>query len=167
VFFLLRSGKIVNTVHNEILSDFLTLKFDTPVSLVHDDYKFNYLSPGFGFARTHKNFEFGFDIFFGYSDCTYPYYKGIRLNSNTDPKIIWAHSGDRPTLESLTFGSEAFLRYSLLKHLLIGLACSFQAAQFNYKISNKQIPGGSNVFEIEDTLKVKLINVGLSLGYKF
>lgn len=167
VFFLIRGGKIQNSVQTQSLSEFLTQRFNTPVSVAHDDYKLYYITPGIGLSKTHKNFEFGFNVFIGYASCSYPYYKGVLLNSNTDPKIIWAHDGDRPTLESLTLGSGAFLRYTLLTQLSIGLDCSFQTAQFHYKISNRQIPGGSNIYEVEDTLKFALVNIGISLGYKF
>lgn len=167
LFFLLRGGRIVNTVSTESLSDYLTQRFATPVSVAHDDYRINYIAPGIGFSKTFKTIEFGFDIFIGYANCNYPYYKGVKLNSNTDPKIIWAHSGARPNLESVTLGNGAFLHYKLLKHLTIGLDCSFQFTQFDYKISNREIPGGSNIYEVEDTLKVALVNIGISLGYKF
>jgi hypothetical protein len=130
VFFLLRGGKIVNAVSTESLSDYLTQRFGTPVNVDHDDYRINYIAPGIGFSKTYKTIEFGFDIFIGYANCNYPYYKGVKLNSNTDPKIIWAHSGERPNLESVTLGNGIFLHYKLLEKLMIGLDCSFQYAQF-------------------------------------
>lgn len=163
VFFLLRGGKAVNTVNTKELSDFLTNWFGAQ-EFQHVDYSLKYLTSGVGFIKTLNDFDIGFDIFVGYANCNYPYYKSILQNNSAE---FWAQDGDQPTLESPTFGSQVFLHYTLLTNLSIGLDCSFQIAQFDYKISNRKIPGGSNIYEIEDTLKVALVNIGISLGYKF
>jgi hypothetical protein len=60
-----------------------------------------------------------------------------------------------------------FINYNIGNRFGVGLNATYQRADFDYYMYNRVIPGGSSPYDFNDTLVVKVLNLGLSLSVKF
>lgn len=165
LFLMLTYGKSNNVVQTKNLSDFLT-NYTGQQSLEHVDYEIITFSPGLGISKTYKDLIFTVGASIGYAVSKYPYYKSTLLYTSTNPKIIWAHDGDRPDLSGLNIAFQLKLEYEISSRWFIGFSSQYQASSFKYEMYNRTIPGGSNTFKINETLKIDLLTTGFTIGFK-
>ena len=84
-----------------------------------------------------------------------------------DPPPIFANVATSSDLHAFTFGSSISAGYKITQNIKIGIDAIYYHANFPYHMSNAETPGGSQVFEISDVLKVKVINIGIKLSYSY
>lgn len=167
IAFFIRTGQCINSVDTKILSNFLTELDKGTVAVEHVNYDIFYFTPGIEYYKTIKNFNVGLNLFTGLAQCKYPYYKWILLYTTTDPPIYWAHEGARPNLNALIIGSSLDINYKITSNIIMGFEAMYQRANFKYEMRTRAIPGGSNIGEIHDTVKLATVNIGFKIGYKF
>lgn len=167
IAFSLRSGRLVNSVHTEGLSNYLTkISNSGEVKVEHVDYNVFYVTPSVGYYKSFRSFDIGLNFFIGSAKCNYPYYKGILLYTTTDPPRIWAHDGERPNMNALMFGSLLNLNCRITSKFIVGLELTYQKANFEYEMMTRAIPGGNHNPLINDTIKLNVVNMGFKIGYK-
>ena len=151
------------------MSDFLTLiKNNNETKVEEVDYRFLYFTPGIGYNYSLHKFEFGLNLFMGYSISSFPYYKFIFLYTTLDPPPIFAHDGPEPNLGAFILGTSLSATYNVFNRFRIGIDLLYQRSNFAYNMSPRSIPGGNpNIFNFSDILKARVINTGLKIGYSF
>lgn len=163
---LLITGTYSNPVETTGMTDLLTQISAQKVE--EDSYRYFYINPGFGYQYSISKFNFGLNLFAGYSFTSYPYYKFIFLNSPVNPPDIFAHYGPRPNLGAVTLGTSFSTTYNISNEFRIGLDVLYQRADFDYTVTPKLIPGGGGAnLTFSDILKVRVINAGVKVGYCF
>lgn len=120
------------------------------------------VTPGLGYTFQRGKLEYDAGVFFGYGKINYPYYELLFLRANR----IWAHSGPRTDLSSWVSGGLVKVKYEIGK-FNTGLELLFQRANFDYGIFPITIPGGSQSESFNDTIKTRVLTVGLVVGYSF
>jgi hypothetical protein len=151
------------------MSDFLTLiKNNNETKVEHDDYRFLYFTPGIGYYYPINKFEFGLNLFMGYSISSFPYYKFIFLYTTLDPPRIFAHVGPKPDLGAFNFGTSLSATYNVFSRFRIGIDLLYQMVNFTYTIHPENYPGGGGTnFDYSDILKVRVLNTRFKIGYSF
>ncbi len=162
---LFLSSKFVNPIKSNVITDYLIQTYDNDQLFEESEYKILTFTPGIGYVYALDKFDFSFSMYLGYSIAKYPYYKFILLY--TYPPIIFANVASSSDPHAFTFGSSISADYKITQNFEIGIDATYISANFPYHMSNAEIPGGSQVFEISDVLKVKAINVGIRLSYSF
>ncbi|MFN3840893.1 MAG: hypothetical protein ACK4RF_09310 [Cyclobacteriaceae bacterium] len=162
----LRTGYTFNSVWTEGITQFLSTNYGDQ-KFEHEDYKIFHAAPGLGYEIKMGIFNLGIAIYSGLALTNYPYYESILLYTTTNPPIIWAHDGERPTLSAFLIGGALNIDYKVTSQLRWSIECSFQNSNFNYSISTRFIPGGNPNPEINDILKTSILNIGLRLQYTF
>ncbi len=163
--FLLRVGQFTNEVEADNISAFLTddiFYFQTNVA--HVDYTIFHITPGVGYAFSKNLFEFDVILFSGYARCNYPNYATTIENNRLRH---WNHRGEMPDLESLAIGASFSALYHLSPKFTLGIECSYLHSGFEYSMQNELYPGGTEGYEFDDKLKVRVLNTGIKIAYKF
>jgi hypothetical protein len=119
------------------------------------------VTPGLGYTFQRGKWEYNAGVFLGYGKINYPYYELQFLQT-----LIWAHSGPRPELSSWVSGGLVKVNHEVGK-FNTGLELLFQRANFDYNIFPRTIPGGSQSESFDDTIKTRILTVGLVVGYSF
>ena len=165
---LLITGSYLNPVETKNMSDFMTVIFHGEIRVEEESYKYFYFNPGIGYYQSLNRFEFGLNLFMGYSLTSFPYYKFVFASSTTNPPDMFAHDGPRPNLNALSIGTSISATYSLSNRFKIGIDANYQRADFKYTMSPRLIPGGGGAdLTFSDILKCRVINLGLKFGYVF
>ena len=166
---LLLAGTYTSTVETDGMSDFLTqIKDNRETKVEESDYRFLYFTPGVGYYYSLNKFEFGLNLFMGYSIASFPYYKFIFLFTTMNPPIIFAHDGPEPDLGAFTLGTSLSATYTVFNRFRIGIDLLYQRANFAYNMSPRSIPGGNpGIYNFSDILKARVINTGFKIGYSF
>ncbi len=128
---------------------------------LHVDNELFTVTPGLGYTFQRGKWEYNAGVFLGYGKINYPYYEALFLQT-----LIWAHSGPRPDLSSWVSGGLVNVTHELGK-FKVGLDLLFQSANFQYTIFPITIPGGSQSQSFNDTIKTRILTVGLVVGYSF
>ncbi len=162
----LLTGTYSNLVDTSGMSDITRLSSSSIVE--EESYRYLYILPGFGYDKQIKKFNFGLDLFFGFSLTRFPYYKFVFVPFYGNPPLMFAHDGPKPNLNSFTLGASIKATYNFSKHLNLGIDLLFQRADFKYTVSPELIPGGGGAnLTFSDILKARVINAGLKIGYSF
>ncbi|TAL66505.1 MAG: hypothetical protein EPN88_08320 [Bacteroidetes bacterium] len=158
-----------NPIETDGMSDFMTQLYGNKETKVEEEsYRFFYINPGVGYYYSLNKFDFGFNIFMGYSITNFPYYKVVYLFSMANPPLIFAHVGPRPNLDAFTLGTSLSATYHIFNRFRIGIDVLYQRANFAYNMSPELIPGGGGAnLTFSDILKVRVLNTGLKIGYCF
>jgi hypothetical protein len=159
------AGKFINPIETNGMSDYFS-QVTREVEVVESDYKISYIMPGIGYSYLINNLDFDLNLNAGFSGSDFPYYKFILLFT-TNPHPIFAHDGPEPNLHAFAMGASISVNYNISSRVIVGIEAFYQQSNFAYHMSNHVIPGGSAVFEIDDVLKVRVINTALRLGYVF
>lgn len=162
----LRTGYTFNSVWTEGITQFLSTNYGDQ-KFEHEDYKIFHAAPGLGYEKKVGNFNLGVGVFSGLALTNYPYYQSILLYTTTNPPIIWAHDGERPTLKAFLIGGALNIDYNATSQLTWGIECFLQSSNFDYSMTTRVIPGFSPNPEINDILKTSNLNIGLKLQYNF
>ncbi len=157
-----RSGRSVNSISVSEMDDFFTGLHGLEQRFSHVDNELFTVSPGLGYSFQSGNWQYNAGIFAGYGRVNYPYFENLLVF--TQSEIIWAHDGERPDLSSWISGGLFSLKYSKGR-FRTGLEISYQRANFDYTMFPRTIPGGSQSEVYDDTLKTRLLNIGLQFGY--
>ena len=165
---LLISGTFSNSVVTNGMSEFLTQLNNLETKVEEKKYKYFFINPGVGYYNTYGKFEIGLNIFLGYANTSFPYYKFVFLSPPSSVPDIFAHNGPTPNLNAITYGSSVSANYFLSQRLQVGINMAYQRADFNYSVSPELIPGGGGAnLTFSDILKVKVLNLGLMIAYCF
>jgi hypothetical protein len=164
---LFLANRFVNPVQTNGLTTYLTQTHNLDIEYWESDYKMICFTPGIGYEHSLSDFIIEAGIYMGYSFAQYPYYKFILLYTMLDPPPIFAHEGSKNAIHGLTIGGSISVAYRVSGKFNIGIDAIFNSSNFKYKMSNTMIPGGSQVFEISDVLKVRVIGTILRFGYSF
>lgn len=167
VILLLRSGKLINSVHTQELSDHLSALFDGRVKAEHDKYNVSYFALGIGYHKSFNKFNLGLDLFTGFTNSNYPYYEGILLYTTTTPPLNWAQDGPQPKLNALMMGSSLHFSHNISPVLAVGVDLMYQRADFDYVIATRIIPGYDISPAADDIIKLRVLNTGFRIGYMF
>ena len=159
-----RSGTSVNPISVSEMDAFFSGLNGLEQQFSHEDNVLFSASPGLGYYIDKDSWKFGFGVFAGYGKINYPYYEDHFVFTQSD--IIWAHSGARPDLSSWVSGGMMKTSYKI-KKITTGFEVQFQRADFDYEIYPRTIPGGSQSETFSDTLKTRILEVGLTFGYTF
>ena len=164
--FLLRGGQFTNTVETDNLSEFLTDDiFGFPTNVEHLDYNIFYITPGVGYAFTKNAIEFDIIVLSGYARCNYPYY--LSTVEYISIQRYWSHRGEKPDLRSFALGASFSVLYHLSPKFIFGIESNYLQASFKYSMKNELWPGSGGSYEFDDKLKVRVLNTGVKIGYKF
>jgi len=164
---LFLSSKFVNSVKSNSITNYLIQPYNKDQLFEESDYKILIFTPGIAYVYTLNKIDCSFNLYLGYSTAKYPYYKFILLYTMLDPPPIFGNVASSPDLHAFTFGSSISANYKITQNFEIGIDAIYYSTNFPYHMSNGEVPGGSQVFEISDVLKVKVINIGLRLSYSF
>jgi hypothetical protein len=163
---LFRTGVFSNSVETNRMSEFVTQSYlNRNTKVEEDDYWYLYITPGVGYYKSFGKYNFGFDLLAGYSLTEYPYYKFVLLFTTVYPPIILAHDGPRPDLNSIIVGSSVSMSYRIINQFEVGLVVSYLHSNFSYKYIPRFIPGGSQVLEYSEVLKMRVLTAGIRLSY--
>ncbi|WPR76060.1 hypothetical protein [Algoriphagus sp. NG3] len=157
-----RSGKSVNPISVIEIDDFLNDLYGVEQRFSHVDNELFTVSPGLGYSYHKGNWQYNAGIFAGYGKCNYPYFESLLVYTGSN--IIWAHSGEMPDLSSLVSGALINLNYGKGR-FRTGVEILYQQANFNYNMLPRTIPGGSQSENYDDTLKSRIVEIGLQISY--
>lgn len=160
----LRAGITVNPISVSEMEDFFIDLYEREQRFSHVDNQLFTVIPGLGYSMEKNKWRYNAGLFVGYGRINYPYYENALVFTGID--IIWAHSGPRPDLNSIVSGGLAQISREIGKFNL-GLDVHFQSANFEYTIYPRTIPGGSQTETYDDTIKARILSVGLLLSYQF
>ena len=169
--FVIHAGRFINHVETDRIAKYLTGVTNKNMGFSEPDYELIFFTAGIGYTLSVKKFDINLILNAGYSRSDFPYYEQVLLFTSMPPEyfppVIFAHDGPRPDLNSLAVGGGISVYYPIGKRIKTGLQALYQQANFAYHMSNHAIPGGSETFEIDDILKVRVINADLVLSYVF
>lgn len=158
-------GVFTNPVKTNGMANYVTETTDYPINLNESDYRNFYIMPGISYLFSNKNFDFEIKLDAGYSTTDFPYYEFVFTSLN--PPAIFAHDGPQSDLHAFMVGGGMSATYHFGKRIETGFQALYQQANYAYHMSNRAIPGGSQVSEIDDILKVRAINAAVVLSYSF
>lgn len=164
IFFGIGAGQLTNPVNDDKLTKFLNELYQEQ-EVIHDDYNITYFTPFLGYTYRIAKMDISLSLLAGYSRSKYPYYKSILLYTISDS--IWAHDGPTPDLDSLMAGGSLAFIYHFSTGIYAGFSVTYRQANYDYSMSLRTIPGGSQNDIIYDVLKVRVINTGIKVGYRF
>lgn len=157
----IRSGVTINPVSVSEMDDFFINLYGVEQRFSHVDNELFTVTPGLGYTFQRGKWEYNAGVFLGYGKINYPYYEALFLQT-----LIWAHSGPRPNLRSITSGGIIQVNREIGK-FNVGLEFLYQQADFNYSIFPKTSPGGSQSVVYDDLIKARILSLGLVTGYRF
>lgn len=157
--------KFVNPVKVNTISDYLVSIDNLAQRMEAPNYSVICFAPGIGFRKSIRKFNVLYGLNAGYSLARYPYYEIILDYMMLNPSPIFAHDGLTPKLHSFVFGSTLSTDLKVSRKLKIGTEFNYLNTSFNYDMSTRLIPGGSQTFEFSDKLNVEVINIAVRLTY--
>lgn len=160
-------GEFINPVNTGKITDYLSRVTDLQQEFKESAYKVFYLIPGIEYLHQFNRLSIGLSFHAGYSKTNFPNYKIIYLFETVNPKRFFGHIGPEPYLSSLTIGSGLSITYQPVKRFKISLNTIYQHSNFPYHMSNEVYPAGGGRYEIDDILKVRVINTDVVLSYVF
>jgi hypothetical protein len=162
-----KTEKLSCPVDGESIATYYTQFFPTDIWVENEDFNLSMLGAGFGYKYNFSKFNLTGALIGGYGKCNYPSY-AINI-AFSDPEHIAqiTQEGETPDLSSFIFGLDLSLNYNPVSWLMLGLECDCLNGNFDYTMQNRFIPGGNTGVEYEDTLSVRLLNLGLKVGFLF
>ena len=158
----IRSGATINPISVSEMEDFFMNVYGVEQRFSHVNNELFTATPGLGYSFQKDKWRYNAGIFLGYGKINYPYYENALIFTGSN--LIWAHSGQRPDLSSWVSGGLVQVTYEFAK-FSAGLDVLFQRADFDYMIFPRTIPGGSQSQTFDDTIKTRILSVGLVVRY--
>jgi len=127
-----------------------------------DDYSIGYLLPGIGYGWSKGSWQIQALMMAGVARCNYPFYKRDNV-SNTE----WRPLKPWPTLHAFAWGGSVTAARSFGKHFFLQADLSYLQSNFGYYIQNLLYPVGNPFPSFVDKIKWKVLQSGLSVGFKW
>lgn len=167
IMFSLRGGRSVNSHRTQGIETFYKNYYNITYDcrFYANDYQVNYLLSGMGYSHSIGAWQVKALVAGGIAMSKYPFYKFVE-----DTNVIvleWRPEKPWPNLYAFAFGYSLNLARNFGKHFTVEVDLSYIQSGFGYNMGNRHVPGGSSVFHYEDTLKWKVLQTGLSLGFRW
>lgn len=173
-------GSIIYSFGKRWFIGFLGQKFSNPVNLIpvnfllkeivpefnmsQGDYQGTLLGPMIGFSKTSGLLRYSISQAFGSSKLDFPIFK---MGYGENVPWVFTHFYDYEPIKSLFSKTEFKLDYQILPWIKLGGNLSFIYSDFDYSLTLSNVPGGSGFYQFDDTVNLRLLNLGLHMGIEF
>jgi len=165
VLFQLKGGQNINSQRTAEVEDYIRNYYSITTSFQFDadQYKVGYLLPGIGYGFSLKKWQIETVISGGMAQSSYPSFttNTYVVNSSWQPEKPW------PNLKAFAWGYSLDICRSLGKHVFTRVNISYLQADFKYNMTTELSPIGISNPQYQDTIKWKVLQTGLSLGYRW
>jgi|GEM_PF-1240742 len=164
ITFSLRGGRSVNSHRTQGIENFMSDYYNntTDTQFFADDYQVNYLLSGMGYSHSIGAWQVKALMAGGIAMSKYPFYKRIYYTLES----VWRPEKPWPNLYAFAFGYSINLARNFGKHFTMQADFSYVQASFRYYMANRISPGGSTSY-FDDTLNWKVLQTGLSIGFRW
>lgn len=128
------------------------------------DYHGSLLGPMIGIRKAKGLFYYSISQALGRARLDFPIFE---MGYGDKVPWVFTHFYDYEPIKSLFSKTELKLAYEILPWMRLGGNLSFIYADFDYSLTLSNVPGGSGFYQYDDTVNLRLLNLGLHVGIEF
>jgi hypothetical protein len=155
--------RFTNPINLEPVNFFLK-EINPEFDMSQNDYKGRLIGPLIGVGKSNGLFHYSISQSVGSAKMDFPIFE---MAYGEDIPWVFTHFGDYEPIETWFSKTELILSYQLSPWMKLGGNISFIYADFDYSLNLANVPGGSGFYQCDDTVNLRLLNLGLHLGIEF